>query len=203
MLPPAPWFQMRFSIYDGFNHSSSTLYWSITGGSVLTQTNHDNITTTLVGVFRPLLVALLSQHAYITEFYTRSLLGTTDLEGYYSPPIEDATGAISGDCMPTESVLEIQRRTGHVGRSNRGRIFISGISEAANNDGLLIAGPTKTALGNLASAIGSNQTSTAFTLAARHWNRLTNTLMPVTVARGMDAFMSRRDRRRNVRPRPF
>ena len=127
---------------------------------------------------------------------------TLDLEAFSSE--NPVAGTAANDALPDETCLEIQRRTSNRGRQNRGRILISGISEVYQENGKL-TGPGKTHLKALAlwmqSDVDASQTSFSF-IHHRHWDRKANALDPVTQARAMDTFVSRRDRRRPLIPLP-
>lgn len=116
-----------------------------------------------------------------------------------APDAQDEDGGSeSEDIMPTETALIIQRKTGFRGRSNQGRIFIGGIAETVQMRGLIandFIAPVKTFAAKL--NVDINVAGSGFTsvLHARHWNRKTNVLRPVTKIYVVAGTGTRRDRR--------
>lgn len=203
---PKPVYIHRFVINDGLFDTSSSLYFTITGGSTFTQSNADAMGEAVASMIADPLPDLLSTQAKLKAHYGKLLTPTQEFEsapsglfGGFMP-----IGNIDADPMPTESVAEIQRRTGLPGRNNRGRIFISGIPELGTLKGTLTPGEAlATALIGFAAALSGTVTVGTFILHPAHWDRKTNTMRAVTTFRAMSVLLSRRDRRRHLIPAPL
>lgn len=145
--------------------------------------------------------ALLHNTSRFAAVHVRYNAPTADIDGWstHAPVVG---GEDVGDAMGDEIVYEIQRRTGMTGRQNRGRIFISGVPEEANIDGILDS-TFRARLIALAAIIGPDQSFAPIGLChARHWDRKDNVLRGVSQARAMGGFASRRDRRWPFQLRP-
>jgi hypothetical protein len=203
---PKPVYVHRFIINDGLFNTSSILYYTLTGASVFSQSITDAIGGDVAGQIADPISAILSTEAAIKGHQGKLYTPTQEFEVSSTGVFSDylPTGQVTGDPLPTESVIEIQRRTGLPGRSNRGRIFFSGISEEAQlKGGLVQSGDTWAALPSLAAALLGHVTSGAITLTPAHWDRKNNALRSVTAWRVMDKLLSRRDRRRHLDPQPI
>lgn len=164
------------------------------------QTVLDEIAADLSSQLAPKIKAILSSDCQYAGIVLHSKNGTAELIS------ESGEGADSGDgdaiSLPDEVAAEIQKRTGQVGRSKRGRLFFSGLPNTSNDDGVLTA-DAKTTLGLLAAFIGADITASGTVLHPRHYNRLANTLDIITRCRPVSVFASRRDRRHPLALNPF
>lgn len=122
-----------------------------------------------------------------------------DAPGEYEAPI-------SGDeqALPDEVACVVRKLTGRAGREDRGRVFLSTVCEDQNDAGTMTL-PARTAYNAFAAQIPATivvpatvgpPATPSVTLNARHWNRKDNTLRPITAARAVATFCSRRDRRK-------
>lgn len=119
-------------------------------------------------------------------------------------------GEGDGDSMPDEVTLNLRVQTGLVGRSRRGRRFVSGLAEAVQTSGIIeedFANACKAIAAKVADSIdvttlGVEGGETAV-LYARHWNRKTNTLDAIIGCRAMGSVGTRRDRRRPLQFEPL
>jgi hypothetical protein len=103
-------------------------------------------------------------------------------------------GAVSGDILPEEDVICIQRRTGKQGRTKRGRIFFPYVSESFQEDGELndagIAGATA-----LATMVKNLVTANSVQFTPKTLDHKNGVLETVTQAGFPTNTCSRRDRR--------
>lgn len=114
----------------------------------------------------------------------------------------DATGSsASADTLPDEVCFIIQKRTGVIGRSSRGRWFICGLGEAVQNAGevdteyrALLKGVTDQMSTDVAVTVGFSTV-----MHARHYNRKSNILQPIVKCYALRTMGSRRDRRSPLR----
>lgn len=147
-------------------------------------------------LLQPKYTPILCATAAFAGIKARYVSATVDIEGY------STSAAVNGDVddsgiLPDQDCLEIRRLTAKPGRDNRGRIFISGIPETIQTDGLLATG-FYTATQDLASSLGADVTGGVATFHARHWNRKTNTMVVVTQCRPLVRLVSRRDRAKRL-----
>lgn len=86
----------------------------------------------------------MSSSAQLTEVTVRALDEQFSLAAVrvYSPAI---SGHITGDCMPANVALLVQKLTGKVGRQNRGRSYIPAVPENFTTSGLGNIGATQLA----------------------------------------------------------
>lgn len=144
---------------------------------------------------------LMASTSTFGSVHVRYNAPSVDIDGWSTTlPVD---GVYDEDALPDEVCYEIQRRTGLIGRQNRGRIFISGGPVTANREGI-VHDTFRTALIALAALIGPDQTFSAIGLChARHWDRKDNVMRGVSQARAVGEFASRRDRRPPLRLIPI
>lgn len=145
--------------------------------------------------------AMLSSSCHFQRTYVRYVSTTQERDAWSTTgPV---VGGVAYPPLPDEVCAEIQRRTGQLGRQNRGRIFISGLPSSEQNDGVWSAA-TIARLKALAALIGPDQVFDGDlpSCHARHWDRKENQLKGVSQARATDICVSRRDRRRPLVLRP-
>lgn len=105
-------------------------------------------------------------------------------------------GSVSGDVMPEEVAVLIQRRTGLVGRNKRGRVFIPCVPDSFVTGSGLTSGAL-TAYTAVATMIksGVNTNSAVNSFEAVQPDYKTNQLETITQCRAYSEVVSRRDRR--------
>lgn len=151
-------------------------------------------------LFNPLIAALLgdankaeqvkcvfeNDSTYLDAFSDSGLgvVGTANIS-LLTQPIENV--------LPDQDAVIIQKRTGGHGRTTRGRVFVPGIWEGFNDDGVLST-DGRTPAGLLAQAFGSDQVFAGITCHSRHWSRTQADLLVLSGARAMINLGSRRDR---------
>lgn len=111
----------------------------------------------------------------------------------------------ANDLLPDEVSLMVQVRTGIIGRANRGRRFFCGLSEKVNTNGVITDTTYRDAAKDLANQLPTtiesesldipDEDPVSVALAARHYNRKTNALLPISQAFAVETLASRRDRR--------
>lgn len=125
------------------------------------------------------------------------------------PSAGDYTASDSDALLPDEVALIIRKLTGRAGREDRGRLFISGIGETANSEGV-VSTTMITNMIQLANRIPMNIDVTvpadgeyagfSTQLHARHWNRKDNALRPIVAATTTQVVVSQARRRRPLQP---
>lgn len=194
MALPANVLQTRFFFKGGDSKQwSFTLYWA--PASPLTDafdlaTEADSF----FDYFGPHLANVISDQAQAIGCYLRYTNATVDLEAFSTGVALD--GTISGEELPIQDCIAIRRLTGKPGRSKRGRIFLSSISEESVQFNHLIGGHIAT-FQVLAADISADKTFLT-TWHARHWDRKNNVMEPITQAKVLLRTVSRRDRERYV-----
>lgn len=141
------------------------------------------------------LTAILAQNCSLIGTYARYKSAVLDIEGYST----DAGSAGDGDpdCLDAQTCAVVRRLTGKPGRSKRGRIFISGISEGDFSDGVMV--PAKVATYQAVAAFfATDITANAVIHHARHWDRKNNVMEIVTHAKCLRRIGSRRDRMQSM-----
>lgn len=109
----------------------------------------------------------------------------------YSVTSATAVGALAVESLPFASQGLIRLRTGVYasGREIRGRLFVPGLTENANNDGAVVAA-TQTAVNAAAAALIADGTSEWVV-----WSRSNGTTEAITSATMWDQFATLRTRR--------
>lgn len=164
----------------------------------------------LFGVITPKLKQLVTAQVELLRVEGRFFgADGSDIEGNSTSPkvLGDITAVTPGsesddgslpDTMPDESVLIIQKRTGTAGRGARGRWFFSGLGEAVQNNGVIVEGfqdDAKELADVLSEDIDTGAGDFTTTMHARHWNRDSNTLMPITKCYAIRVIGTRKERR--------
>lgn len=155
--------------------------------------------------FAPLLTPLLPTSHQFLGVEGRYKAAGVDLESNSTNgPFEgdvSAGGEEEGtsDGLPDEAAIIIKRITGKGGRSKRGRLFIGGLSESINNNGV-IATSAIDVCKDLMNAVPEDvvfsiNEETESTMHARHWDRKNSVLEPVVSAALCLTIGSRIDRR--------
>jgi hypothetical protein len=113
----------------------------------------------------------------------------------------DETSSYTADTLPDEACLIVQKRTGTIGRSKRGRWFFCGLSEVMQNAGEIDIEYRGQAI-DLANGLSSDVTVTSgfsTILHARHYDHKNNMMLPITKCYAIRTLGSRRDRRAPLR----
>lgn len=138
-----------------------------------------------------------------TGFFANS--SVAPVVGDIETPDENTTASdiysASEDILPDEVSLIIQKKTGLTGRANQGRLFLTGLSERVNFAGEVSAGyrgSAATVAALVATDVSVSVGAFVSVLHARHWNRKTNDMKPITKTYVVNGMGSRRDRRRPV-----
>jgi len=181
------------------------------------QRHIDAIAKGLDDAWRPVIRACItSETMYVTtQAYYH---GASDAFFEAASTTGEEAGLVSGGSdgdttLPDEVCMVWRKLTGLGGREDRGRMFLSGISETFNDEGLLNGTGQVAAQGvrsGLPEDIGVSYTFDAengeteadsfeATLHARHWNRKDNVLRPIIGAQINTVLLSRRDRRAPLR----
>lgn len=112
----------------------------------------------------PLIKAAISSAVNLDEI----VVSDTDRDGDESvelPLTQPNPGALAGDALPNQNAVVIGWRTGLKGRRRRGRMYLPGITESGNTDGVLV-GSQLTAVQALAqglvNAYGAGGTETSW-----------------------------------------
>lgn len=112
-------------------------------------------------------------------------------------------GLLVTAALGQQNAWVIAKRTNNAGRSNLGRIFVSGMAVelllVADPDEIDHTGPQIGAMQTLAGLLSADQTFGALGACHnRHWDRKTASLVPITEATVQGRVATRRDRRRHV-----
>lgn len=168
------------------------LWYLISAGttpSLSTVVTHANSFRT---AYSTAIAAALPTACNLDKVTLRWVSGGSEVEGDNSNGV--VAGTVSGDVLPEEDVIVIQRRTGFVGRNKRGRIFFPFVPEAFQADGALNS-TGLTAAAGLAAMVKSNVVSGATTYNPQTPNWKDGGLLAVTQAGYVTTTCSRRDRR--------
>lgn len=195
---PLPATYMKVTLCFRNTNTQSTancVLWYVAGGSGVPPTQA-NISTAANGfktAYSTAVQAALNEHAEMYKVTLKYVTGGAEMEG------DNTNGAVgggaAGDCLPEEDVICIQKRTGLVGRSKRGRIFFPYVSEDFQNDGEL--GPA-----GVAAASGLATMVKSFVVASpigewqpAHLDNKNGILIKITQTGYVLQTCSRRDRR--------
>jgi len=118
----------------------------------------------------------------------------------------DTTGAGPGTrnsgALPDQTAWTIDKQTAQYGRQYVGRYFIGGMDidclSASSPNETDTTAPAHTAMRALADFFGADKTFGASTCHARHWDRKSNSLIPVTKCAVRSKIASQRRRRRRA-----
>lgn len=203
MVTRTPWGERR-----------NRFYWDASVGPTgLTQL--EAICDRVLAVIGTNYITLLSAQCQIMRFEGRFYgAGSTEFEANStSAPLDGARVAVipnSGtdaiestlaDTLPDEVCLIVQKRTGNIGRSKRGRWFFTGLSEQIQNAGEVDAA-VRASVKVFADTLSNDITvSSGFStvLHARHYDKLNHALLPITKCYAIRTMGTRRDRRRPLR----
>lgn len=183
---------------------SFTAYWENDEGFTPTQAIMESIADNFYDEVKSLWANLASAAMYMQGCQAIYEKTTTFWEAMSTGAIwpgsiaVDPLDELGGDLMPDHDALIIQRRTGKKGRNNAGRMFVPGIDEDVNRNGIVDPDHTGDA-DNLAAFFGADFTIPAGEAAglvfhARHWDRKTPDLVPIIDARWVNLIGTRRDR---------
>lgn len=108
----------------------------------------------------------------ISQLHTTTALGKVSIRDIRNPDLPDlvgsATGAVgtgTGDPLPLGNSICVTLRTAGAGASKRGRVYIGGLTETANDTTGKIGAAANTAAVAFITAIGSAMTSNGLSLA--------------------------------------
>lgn len=119
-----------------FNHfakkASFRLYGVKTIAGTLNQTNLNTFANTLFTTLQVSVLPCLAPDAEFVQVKIKAFEGSNEFEALSTgAPV---SGTATGEMMPEENAVVIQRRTGKIGRSKRGRIFFPFIAEPDADD---------------------------------------------------------------------
>lgn len=103
--------------------------------------------------------AALTTNCRIATVRLRWVSGSNEVEGDNNNGA--ITGSVTGETLPEEDVIVIHRRTGLIGRRNRGRIFWPFVPEVFSDEGGELTALGLTAAAGLAAMVKSPVTSNA------------------------------------------
>lgn len=168
---------------------SSATYWE-KASTQITASNADAAATAYHTQFCTAAADLFHSSVSISRTLVRVYATGELIEGVGGTATSGTT--TSGYVLPRTDCVVIQRKTGRFGRSNAGRIFLSGIAANIVKDGVLVDdGPTYAK--SIATFLSADRTfSVAF--HARHWNRKDNTFYPIKHCYAVLALATRKDR---------
>lgn len=203
----------------------STLYWGVEGNVMPTEYNHlkaaSNAVFTMLSGTVP---QLLDETSVLRRVKTRVRTNTLDMEAAStlgavagSNAVTVNTNLLPGDwAMPDEAALVIRKVVEGTGHANKGRLFISGLTEKINFGGKIdddfAAGVIAFADALTAPITVSytpdaeedpNGTAYNQTFLMRHWNRKDNVFKAVVKCVALDVVGTRKDRRRNLQYQPI
>lgn len=135
----------------------------------------------------------LSPLCQVTNVTLKYVSGGSEIEGQNSNGAIDGTAA-SGENLPEEDVVCIQRRTGLQGRNKRGRVFWPFVQEANQLDGRLTDEALSLYL-NVATMIKSDVTHAGNIFHPYTLDHKNSVLVPIVQAGVVREICSRRDRR--------
>jgi hypothetical protein len=124
--------------------------------------------------------------------------GATEYVG--SSTTAPVAGGLNNTAVGDEVAAVIRKNTGLSGRDNRGRYFLSGLDSSVfstTNPNEIDSTTYLGLLQSLASYYGTDATIGAATFHARHWNRKTSTLVPISACSVASRLASARARRRH------
>lgn len=176
----------------GAKATSVLWYLPASAGTTITLANVALFANDFKTAFTSAIQGALSDVAAMDSLTLKWVTGGNEVEGNNNNGA--IGGSVGGDCLPEEDVIVIQRRTGKVGRSKRGRIFFPFISEDFVEDGELNAAG-KTAAAALAAMVKSNVTAQGAVFNPKTLDHKNNVLETVVQAGYITATCSRRDRR--------
>lgn len=118
------------------------------------------ITQTLANTIGAAVRAALSSSGLAAELHTATSLNKVGLRDISAPNLTEffdtgaaVPGTATGDVLPRQTALVVTLRTAKAGASFRGRVYIGGFSELANQTGANAAPTTTAACGAFVSAV--------------------------------------------------
>lgn len=189
-FPTSPVMEVNFQVSCNGRVYKNTYYWE-PATTIPVGADYDAIADAWHSALVPLYAAYMSAEFTTNLTYVRYRAPGVDREGYSSGT--ESEGSISGAASSTETSVEIRRLTGSPGRSNRGRVFLCGIPESSTNIDYINSlnfAPYKA----LATYVGADRTIAGVTYHARHYNRLSNIMMPILKCTAIARLVSQRSR---------
>lgn len=172
---------------------SNLTYWEPASGTITQgqmQAIADAASTGLAAIYLPLMA---SEDTFVGCQVTFHNSGT-QYDAYST--MGHGAGSNGDTSMGPSVAIIIRKVTGNSGRDMRGRYFIGPVSEAICDDGYVT--PGETSVKAMASFFGADKTWDAITFHARHWDRKTSTMVPISECIAMAKVSSRRDRRKRL-----
>jgi hypothetical protein len=155
--------------------------------------------------FAAQVAALMPTTHSVLRVDARYYSGVLDLEAPSNTAAVPGTiptgGTVAVDAMPDEAALILRVQTGKLGRSKRGRRFISGLSEDINAGGAVATGARARCVA-LATKVAqdievtSDDAQFVTFLHARHYDRKFAKLEVITKCWALSAIGTRKDRRK-------
>lgn len=188
------------TIVQGINKPMSfTTYWecdTAPSGQPQVKSMINDWQTVMAGVLAPLLPDQVSVplstavYTFGTDYFDAASDAGLSFDGNAATVLLEPPGS---QVLPDQDALIVQKRTGLQGRSNRGRMYIPGIWEGFNREGILDAAGYAAA-GAFAASVGSDKVIGGMTCHARHYSKKLNTAVVITECRAMRLFGSQRSR---------
>ena len=184
---------MHFQSNIDLARAHCVLWYLITAGATVpTLATVSAFASSFKTAFSTALVGALANGCNLTGVTLKYVVDGNEVEGDNTNGTVD--GIISGDYLPEEDVLCIQKRTGLVGRSKRGRIFFPFVPEIHQENGDLNAAGLAAAAG-LATMVKSNVVHSSTTFGPHHLDNKNSLLIPIVQTGYVTTICSRRDRR--------
>jgi len=135
----------------------------------------------------------LTADCRLSSVRLRWVSGGTEVEGDNNNG--NIVGSASGDTLPEEDVIVIQRRTGLIGRKNRGRVFWPFVPKSFCDEGGELSAAGLAAANGLATMVKSVVTSNGVTFDPQTINFKDGQCKLIVQTGYLTATASRRDRR--------
>lgn len=201
-FPATPFILARIYYNIASEHQCENIYYLEPVGTGIGQPQLDSACAAFSAAMGALYIAYLTDSCTYVGSRFSFYNGTAELESFSSSGA--GAGSITGDTMPGETAIEIQRRTGLRGRQNRGRVYLAGFGEEYGNDGVVDpTSDTGVAVKAIATYTGADKTFGSIAIHWRHYNRKDSLMVPVQVMRAMDVLVQQRKRRKPLVPTPY
>lgn len=173
--------------------ATCALYYLITAGTPPTLATIGTVASGFKTAYSAATAPTLNPDCRVTKVTVKYVSGGNEVEG------DNTNGVIAGthpssDVLPEETVVCIQRRTGLVGRSKRGRIFWPFVTEDDQADGALTE-DGQTIFGAVAQMVKSDVIASGITFKPHTLDHKNAVLVPIVQTGVVIELCSRRDRR--------
>lgn len=173
-------------------------YWTLDEPPT-TQAAMNQISTAADAVFGPLMKNVMPDTCTYDGVTCLYLNGGNQFFG--SSEVSAGTGSIGGPPLPDQNAVVLAKETGKYGRQYLGRYFIGCVPQdvvsLTDTNQVVADVDIRGRYYALASAYGADQSFGSHAGHARHWDRKSNTLVPVTKVYLRSKFASQRKRRRH------